>query len=59
MLRKRETVEPNRGERYVRTLTRAFSGDQTDVGRFLRQDRRTAANRTVPAGQGQGDQKRQ
>ena len=61
MPRKRETVQPNPDDkRYVRRdASGQFSSDQTDVGRSLRQDRKTAAKRTVPAGQGdKGDQKR-
>jgi hypothetical protein len=61
MPRKRETIEPSRGDkRYVRRDNEGeFSSDQVDAGRSLSRDRKQAAKRTVAAGQGdKGDQKR-
>lgn len=56
----RELIEVNGNKRYVRRDVRGrFTSDQTSVGRSLSADRRQAASRTVPAGQGdRGDQKR-
>jgi hypothetical protein len=61
MPRKRETIEPNPGDkRYARRDSQGrFTGDQVDAGRSLSKDRKQGAKRTVPAGQGdKGDQKR-
>jgi len=55
MPRKRETIEPNRGDkRYVRRDAQGhFTGEQVDAGRPLARDRKQAARKTVPAGQGE------
>jgi hypothetical protein len=61
MATKRETIKPNPGDkRYVRrNADGEFTDDQVDVGRSLSQDRKSAANRKVPAGHGdRGDQKK-
>ena len=56
----RERIDRGQRERYVRRDERGrFTSDQTSVGRSLSADRRTAAKRVVPKGQGdRGDQRR-
>ena len=57
----RERIEPHPGDqRYIRRDARGrFTSSQDSVGRSLATDRRQAAKRTVPKGQGdRGDQKR-
>ena len=61
MARKRETVEPNKGDkRYVRRDEQGqFTDSQDDVGRSLKQDRKQQAKTAAPRGQGdKGDRKR-
>ena len=61
MARKRETIEPNKGDkRYVRRDERGqFTESQDDVGRSLKQDRKQQAKTAAPRGQGdEGDRKR-
>ena len=58
---KREMITPHPGDkRYIRRDERGrFTSEQVDVGRSLAQDRRQAAERIVPPGQGdRGDQKK-
>ena len=60
-MRKRETIEPNKGDkRYVRRDDQGqFTEDQVDVGRSLAQDRRQHSKHEVQSGQGDlGDRKR-
>ncbi len=61
MARKRETIEPNEGDkRYIRRDDEGkFTDDQVDVGRSLAADNNQKAETTVPKGQGdQGEIKR-
>jgi hypothetical protein len=61
MARKREIIEPNAGDkRFARRDEEGrFTEDQTDVGRSLSADRRSASKTTVPKGMGdRGDQKK-
>ena len=60
MAAKRETIKPNPGDkRYVRRDERGrFTGDQTDVGRSLSQDRQRNAEHEAKKGEGdRGDRK--
>jgi hypothetical protein len=60
MARDRELIEPNEGDkRYTRrTDDGEFTESQDDVGRSLRQDRRTEAETEVEKGQGdRGDRR--
>ena len=54
MPRKRELIEPNKGDkRYVRRDERGrFTSDQVDVGRSLTTDRRRHAKTKAKPGQG-------
>jgi hypothetical protein len=54
MARKRELIEPNKGDkRYVRRDERGrFTSDQVDVGRSLAADRRHHAKTKAKPGQG-------
>ena len=54
MPRKRELIEPNKGDkRYVRWDERGrFTSDQVDVGRSLTADRRRHAKTKAKPGQG-------
>lgn len=59
--RKRELIEPHPGDkRYIRrNKLGQFTSNQVDVGRSLAADRRQAAKKVVPPGQGdRGDQRR-
>ena len=61
MARKRELIEPNKGDkRFIRRDENGrFTDQQVDVGRSLSADSRTKAKKTVPKGQGdKGDTKR-
>jgi hypothetical protein len=61
MARKRETIEPNEGDkRYIRRDEEGkFTEDQVDVGRSLAADNNQKAKTTVPKGHGdQGETKR-
>jgi hypothetical protein len=61
MARKRELIEPNKGDkRYIRRDENGrFTEQQVDVGRSLSADARSTAKKTVPKGQGdKGDTKR-
>lgn len=61
MARKRETIEPNAGDkRWVRRNAKGqFTTDQVAVGASLAQDVRHHAKRVVPSGEGdRGDQSR-
>lgn len=61
MARKRETIEPNEGDkRYTRRdAAGRFSEEQSDVGRSLSADTRTKSKTTVPKGMGdRGEQKK-
>ena len=61
MARKRETIEPNPGDkRYIRRDDEGkFTDDQVDVGRSLAADNNQKAETTVPKGHGdQGETKR-
>ena len=54
MARKRETIEPNEGDkRYIRRDENGrFTDDQVDVGRSLSQDRQQHSKTKVEPGQG-------
>jgi len=55
----RELIDTGTDKRYVRRDEKGQFEESDDVGRSLAQDRRQAAKRKVPAGQGdRGDQKR-
>jgi len=55
----RELVDTSRDKRYVRRDAKGQFDEVDDVGRSLAQDRRQAAKKKVPSGQGdRGDQKR-
>jgi hypothetical protein len=60
MAKKRETIEPNPGDkRYVRRDDQGRFDEQDDVGRSLGADRRKRAKTVAPRGQGdRGDRKR-
>ena len=61
MATKRETIEPNEGDkRYVRRDEEGkFTEDQVDVGRSLAADNNRKAKTKVPKGQGdKGDTKK-
>ena len=61
MARKREIIEPNKGDKRFarRDAEGRFTEDQTDVGRSLSADRRDKSNTVVPKGMGdRGDQKK-
>ena len=61
MTRKRELIEPNKGDkRYIRRDGSGhFTTDQTDVHRSLAADNNQHAKTVVPKGQGdKGDEKR-
>ena len=61
MARKRETIEPNQGDkRYTRRdAAGRFTEDQSNVGRSLSADRRSKSKTVVPKGMGdRGDQKK-
>lgn len=61
MVRKRELIEPHRGDkRYIRRNDKGqFTNDQVNVGRSIKKDIRQPAEHTVPPGYGdRGDQKR-
>jgi hypothetical protein len=60
MAQDRELLEPDEGdERYVRRDDEGkFTESQDDVGRSLRQDRRTEAEKEIEKGQGdRGDRR--
>ena len=60
MARKRETIEPNEGDKRFarRDAEGRFTEDQSDVGRSLSADRRSESKTIVPKGMGdRGDQK--
>ena len=59
-MRKRETIEPHKGDkRYVRRDEKGQFNESDDVGRSLAQDVKHKAKTEVPKGQGdRGDQKR-
>ena len=54
MTRKRETIEPNEGDkRYIRRDENGrFTDDQVDVGRSLSQDRKQHSKTKAEPGQG-------
>ena len=55
----RELVDTGSDKRFVRRDTSGQFKESDDVGRSLAQDRKQAAKRKVPSGQGdRGDQKR-
>ena len=55
----RELIDTGSDKRYVRRDDEGRFKESDDVGRSLAQDRRQAAKKEVPAGQGdRGDQKR-
>lgn len=55
----RELIDTRTDKRFVRRDDEGQFKESDDVGRSLAQDRRQAAKKTVPAGQGdRGDQKR-
>ena len=55
----RELIDTGTDKRYVRRDAKGRFDESDDVGRSLAQDRRQAAKKKVPAGQGdRGDQKR-
>ena len=55
----RELIDTGRDKRFVRRDAQGKFDEAADVGRSLATDRRQAAKRKVPAGQGdRGDQKR-
>ena len=55
----RELIDTGTDKRYVRRDEKGQFEESDDVGRSLAQDRRQAAKRKVPAGQGdRGNQKR-
>jgi hypothetical protein len=55
----RELIDTGTDKRYVRRDDAGRFKESDDVGRSLAQDRRQAAKKEVPAGQGdRGDQKR-
>ena len=61
MPRKRETIEPNEGDkRFVRRDEEGqFTEDQVDVKRSIAADKRTTSKTTAPKGMGdRGDQKK-
>jgi hypothetical protein len=57
---RRELIEPNKGDkRFVRRKADGTFGKTVDVGNSLSSDKRTAAKKMVPKGQGdRGDTKR-
>ncbi len=56
---KRELIDTGTDKRYVRRDEGGRFKESDDVGRSLSADRKRAAKKTVPAGQGdKGDQKR-
>lgn len=60
-MRKREVIEPNKGDkRYARRDEKGqFSEDQVDMGKSLAADQRKHAKTIAPKGMGdKGDQKR-
>lgn len=55
----RELIDPGKDKRFVRRDDKGQFDEVSDVGRSLAQDRKQAAKRKVPSGQGdRGDQKR-
>lgn len=55
----RELIDTQRDKRFVRRDAEGQFDESDDVGRSLAQDRKQAAKKTVPPGQGdRGDQKR-
>ena len=55
----RELIDTGRDKRFVRRDAKGQFDEVDDVGRSLAQDRRQAAKKKVPSGQGdRGDQKR-
>ncbi len=61
MPRKREEIEPNKGDkRYARRDEQGqFTDSQDDVGRSLKQDRKQQAKTAAPKGQGdRGDRQK-
>lgn len=60
MAQDRELLEPNEGDkRYIRRDDEGkFTESQDDVGRSLRQDRRTEAEQEIEKGQGDGGDRR-
>jgi hypothetical protein len=55
----RELVDTGKDKRFVRRDDEGQFKESDDVGRSLAHDRRQAANKEVPSGQGdRGDQKR-
>ena len=54
MARKREIIEPNKGDKRFarRDAEGRFTEDQTDVGRSLSADRRDKSKTVVPKGMG-------
>ena len=55
----RELIDTGSDKRFVRRDTSGQFKESDDVGRSLAQDRKQAAKRKVPSGQGdRGDQKR-
>jgi hypothetical protein len=55
----RELVDTGKDKRFVRRDDEGRFEESDDVGRSLARDRKQAANKEVPAGQGdRGDQKR-
>jgi hypothetical protein len=57
---RRELIEPRKGDkRFVRRKSDGTFGKTVDVGKSLSSDKRTAAKKKVPKGQGdRGDTKR-
>ena len=56
---RRELIAPNGDKRYVRRKSDGTFGKTVAVGKSLAADKRTAAKKTVPKGQGdRGDTKR-
>jgi hypothetical protein len=54
---KRESIDPGSDKRFVRRTGAGRFKESDDVGRSLSSDRKTAAKKTVPKGQGdRGDQ---
>ena len=55
----RESIDTGKDKRFVRRNEKGQFDEVADVGRSLAQDRKQAAKRKVPSGQGdRGDQKR-
>jgi len=54
----RELIDTGNDKRFVRRNDKGQFDEVSDVGRSLAQDRKQHAKKTVPAGQGEGDQKR-